>query len=246
MSLHGRSYDKALDDLKRSGLYRRLGLDKTPSKASVSRWKKDLRLYFRLLLRLTFFRIMRSKQLRKLIAIVDGTGVKLGRASHHYEERVRKRRSYLLVTAVYAPEIDSFFDITATPSYVTELTAFKTYLVGEITRLKIFWAVVADKRYDDSSLIEMLERAGIVPCIPARKGMLAPKGGPRARSDKNYQIVRKTYYVRSLIESGFSSVKSFSPLAIRAIAWESRESEVLAYYLAHNVARLLVMGKIWY
>ena len=54
VSLHGRSYYKALDDSKRDGLYRRLRLEKTPSRASVSRWKKALRLYFRLLLRLTF------------------------------------------------------------------------------------------------------------------------------------------------------------------------------------------------
>lgn len=100
---------------------------------------------------------MRSKRLWKLIAIVDGAGAKLGRASHHYEERARKKRSYLLVTATYAPEIDSFFDITATPRYVSELTALKIYPVEEITRLKIFWAIIADKRYDDSSLIEKLD-----------------------------------------------------------------------------------------
>ncbi len=93
-------------------------------------------------------------------------------------------------------------------------------------------------------MIEKLERADIAPCIPASKGMLAPKGGPRARSDKSYQIVEKMCYVQSLIESVFSSVKSFSPSVVRAIAWESRESEVLAYYLAHNVAELLVMGRI--
>ena len=32
VSLHGRSHDKALDDLRRSGLYRRLGLERTPTR----------------------------------------------------------------------------------------------------------------------------------------------------------------------------------------------------------------------
>ncbi len=174
---------------------------------------------------------------------MDGTGIKLGRASNHYEDRIGKKRSYLLITAVYSPELDAFFDITATPSYVSELTAFKNYLVGEMVRLDIFWLVVADKRYDDSALITRLESRGIIPCIPARKGKLAPRDGPRARSDRNYQIVRSIYHVRSLIESGFSSVKSFAPPIIRSRTWEGREGEALVHCLAHNVARLVNMSE---
>ena len=178
------------------------------------------------------------------MVIVDGPGVKLGKASDHYEERLCKRRVYLPVTATYSPEIDAFLDITATPNYVSELTAFKTYLVGEIIRSRIFLAIIADKRYDDSFLIRKWERAGIMPCIPARKGRLAPKGGSRAKSGRNYQMTRATYHMRSLIESGFSSVKSFSPLTVREIIWKCRETDVLTHYLAHNVASLLAIGEI--
>jgi len=60
-------------------------------------------------------------------------------------------------------------------------------------------------------MIGKLERADIVPCIPASKGMLAPKGGPRARSDKSYQIVEKMCYVQSLIESVFHLLSHFRP-----------------------------------
>lgn len=242
-TLYGKSYDKVLDDLDRTKLYRKFKLKKAPSKASLSRWRRELRPYLRYLSRYAFFRLMRMKKRKRLIAVVDGTGIKLGRASSHYEERISKKRSYLLVTAVYSPEIDAFFDITATPSYVSELTAFKTYLAGEIISAKIFWLIVTDKKYDDSALIIRLESEGIMPCISARKGQLAPRSGPRARSDKNYRAVRRIYHVRSLIESGFSSTKSFAPMVVRSMTWEGREGEALVHYLAHNVARLVAISK---
>ncbi len=61
-TLYGKSYDKVLDDLNRTKLYKRFGLKRVPSKASLSRWRRDLRPYLRFLSQYAFFRLMRMKK----------------------------------------------------------------------------------------------------------------------------------------------------------------------------------------
>ncbi|RLC36326.1 hypothetical protein DRH29_04785, partial [candidate division Kazan bacterium] len=72
--LSHQSYRRALDDLKRLSMYRRIGLERVPSPASVSRWKKSLLATAVLLIRLSFYRLARTRGRGKLLAIVDGTG----------------------------------------------------------------------------------------------------------------------------------------------------------------------------
>ncbi|MHA1615902.1 MAG: transposase, partial [Candidatus Njordarchaeales archaeon] len=162
-----------------------------PNPASVSRWKATLLATVALLIRLTFYRLARTRYRGKLLAIVDGTGIRLGRASSHYLKRVKKRREYLLLTVLYAPEVDAFFDLVATPNTFSEIEAFRNYLLEALINVRIFWGVLADKRYDATDVIEALERRGLVPIIPARTGKLMPRGGSRLRAWMNYEAFRE-------------------------------------------------------
>ena len=185
--LSHQSCRRALDDLKGLSMYRRISLERVPSSASVSRWKRSLLATAVLLIRLSFYRLARTRIHGKSLVIVDGTGIKLGRASSHYIKRVRKRREYLLLTVLYAPEIDAFFDAVAAPDTFSEIEAFKNYLLDALVNAGIFWGVLTDKRFDAADVIEALERRGLVPIIPTRTGKLAPRSGPRLRAWMNYE-----------------------------------------------------------
>ena len=136
--LSNQSYRQALDDLKRLNVCARIGLERVPSPASVSRWKRALLATVDLLIRLTFYRLARTRCRGKLLAIVDGTGIRLGRASSHYLKRVKKRREYLLLTVLYALEIDAFFDLVAVPNMFSEIDAFRNYLLEALISAGIF------------------------------------------------------------------------------------------------------------
>ena len=101
---------------------------------------------------------------------------------------------------------------------------------------------MTDKAHDSSEIIARLERAGIIPMIPAREGKLRPKAGPRLRSNRNYEtFTRLIGNMRSLVESAFSSMKSMASDVIRSQRWEARIVDALTIVLAYNVARLVAV-----
>jgi len=164
--LNNMSYDRALDDLRESKLYLRLGADRVPSESSISRWKSSLEPYARLLMRPAFLRLARGRM--SLLYVVDGSDFKLDRVSGHYLKRMRKKAPYLLVTVAYSPEVDGILGLTASESSNSKLGAFWNYPFWQIVSVEIFWGFIADKRFDASWIIEWLESYGIVAFIPAR------------------------------------------------------------------------------
>ena len=241
--LGGKSYRRELDDLKRLKVYKWIGLKNVPSPASVSRWKRKLINIVSLLITQSFYRLARARKARKMLAIVDGTGLRLGRSSDHYLRRIRKRREYLLLTALYSPDVDAFFDVVVSPDSYSELEAFRNYLLGVLVSSRLFWGVIADKRYDSSDIIEAVERHGIVPMIPARRGKLEPRDGPRWRAWMNYEAFRAlSGCPRNLIESAFSSLKALANAIVTTRSWETRICDVLVMVLAYNVARMVELG----
>ncbi|MHA1616497.1 MAG: hypothetical protein ACTSX9_04225, partial [Candidatus Njordarchaeales archaeon] len=221
----------------------RIGLERVPSPASVSRWKETLLATVDLLIRLTFYRLARTRYRGKLLAIVDGIGIRLGRASSHYLKRVKKRREYLLLTVLYALEIDAFFDAVAAPDTFSEIEAFRNYLLDALVNAGIFWGVLIDKRFDAADVIEALERRGLVPIIPARTGKLAPRSGPRLRAWMNYETFRGLVgNVRSLVKAAFSSLKAMVGDVIHSKAWEARICDAFIAVLAYNVARITALS----
>jgi len=239
--LHGHSYRRALDDLHNLGVYRRLGLKTCPSLASITRWKRTLVNEVDLLIRLSFYKIARMRRrAKKLLALVDGTGFTISRASNNYLKRIGRRRYYVLLTAIYYPEIDAFFAIAVTPDSVSEITAMRELLLDRVIQAGIFWGLIGDKRYDSEDIISRLEKHGITSMIPARQGKLKPKGGPRARASEQYErFVAANGHVRSLIESAFSSLKSLACDRIRSSSWQSRTCDVYVLVLAYNVITIL-------
>ena len=241
--LGGKSYRRELDDLKRMKVYKQIGLKCVPSPASVSRWKRRLINMVSLPITQSFYRLARARKARKMLAIVDGTGLSIGRSSDHYLRRIRKRRQYLLLTALYSPDVDAFFDVVVSSDSYSELEAFRNYLLGVLVNSCLFWGVIADKRYDSSDIIDSLERHGIVSMIPARRGKLEPKDGPRWRSWMNYETFRALNGCpRNLIESAFSSLKALANAVITTRSWETRICDVLIMVLAYNVARRVELG----
>ena len=241
--LSNQSYRRALDDLKRLNVCARIGLERVPSPASVSRWKETLLATVDLLIRLTFYRLARTRYRGKLLAIVDGIGIRLGRASSHYLKRVKKRREYLLLTVLYAPEVDAFFDLVAAPNTFSEIEAFRNYLLEALINAGIFWGVLADKRYDATDVMEALERRGLVLIIPARTGKLMPRGGSRLRAWMNYEAFRELVgNARSLVEAAFSSLKAMVGDVIHSRSWEARIRDAFIAVLAYNVARITALS----
>ena len=243
MILHGRSYRRVLDDLSKLGIRRRLCLRRRPSPASISRWKKTLANHVSLLIQLSFYKLARARKTRRLLAIIEGTGFRLGRTSSHYIKRARKKKHYALLTAIYSHEVNDFFDATITPDSVSELTTLRNYLLTSIANAQVFWGLLGDKRFDSSDIITALKNLGIIPIIPTRIGMLEPKGGPRLRGSLNYEsFVRRVENVRNLIESAFAALKSLAQDSIRSISWKARICDVYVLVLAYNVTRVLVSG----
>ncbi len=148
-------------------------------------------------------------EMHRLLVLVDETGFKLGRASIHYLERTSKKATYLLVTAIYAPEINGIFDIVAASNCNSEIKVFATYLFQVLITAGIFWGLVEDKRYDAAWITAWCEAYGIVTFIPARGDGLQPFDGSRLEADLRYKWLMRQKYFRALIESSFSFMKSF-------------------------------------
>ena len=240
--LLGLSYARALNMLEWTKLPAKMGLESVPSPASVSRWKKQHELIARALVRQSFLMLARGRT-NRLIGVLDGSGFKLTKASEHYEKRVGKKGPFLLVTVLYAPEIDAIYDLVAAPNCNSENKAFWNYLLLTILYSGVFWGIVADKRYDDSAITEWLEAHRILTFIPARGGKLKPTSGPRFRANERYKLLMAIKNIRSLVESAFSSIKSFTA-KIRSKLTKPNELDALILALSYNVARLIKKGEL--
>jgi len=240
--LLGKSYLKSLKVLEKTKLLQILGLRRAPSPASITRWKRSLELYARALIRQSFLMLARRRH-HPLLGVIDGSGLKLTKASEHYLRRIGKKAPFLLITTLYAPEIDAIYDLVATPNCNSENMAFWNYLFKVIIYSGVFWGIIMDKRYDDAKITEWLESYGIVTFIPARGGKLEPVDGPRLRADMRYTLLLSIKNYRSLIESSFSSMKTFKNY-IKSKLTRTNEYDVLIMALAYNTARLIKKGEI--
>jgi len=76
--LSNQSYRRDLDDLKRLNTYRRIGLERVSSPASVSRWKRNLSGTVVLLIRLSSYKLartrIRGKSLQSWTGLVSSSG----------------------------------------------------------------------------------------------------------------------------------------------------------------------------
>jgi len=234
------SYSRALKELGKTIVPGKIGLKSIPSQASISRWKNGLEIYVRLLIRLSFLGLCRGR-MHKLLAVIDGTGFKLGRASIHYLKRTSKKAPYMLVTAIHAPEVDGIFDVVAAPNCNNEIRAFATYLFSVLISAGIFWGLVGDKKYDASWITIWCEAYGITTFIPAREGRLEPSDGPRFEADLRYRWLMAHKHFRALIESAFASMKSFFD-SIESRGDRTAEIDILVLAVTYNVARCVVRG----
>jgi len=234
------SYSRALKELEKTIVPGKIGLRSIPSQASISRWKKSLELYVRLLIRLSFLRLCRGR-MHKLLAVIDGTGFKLGKASIHYLKRTGKRAPYMLVTVIHAPEVDGIFDVVAAPNCNDEIRAFANYLFFVLISAGIFWGLVGDKKYDASWVTIWCEAYSITTFIPARGGKLEPSDGPRLEANLRYEWLMAQKHFRALVESAFASMKSFFN-SIESRGDKAAEIDVLVLAMTYNVARCVARG----
>ncbi len=240
--LSRQSYVKALKLFEKTILPRKMGLKTVPSPASVTRWKSTYEVIVRALIRRSFLMLARGRT-NKLLGVIDGSGFKLSKASEHYLKRIGKKAPFLLVTVLYAPEIDAIYDLVAAPNCNSENKAFWNYLLLTIIYSGVFWGLVGDKKYDDSAITEWLEAYYILTFIPSREGKLKPTSGPRYRANKRYELLMSIRNYRSLVESAMSSIKSFTD-EVRSKLTRPNEYDALIMALAYNVARLIKKGEI--
>ncbi|MHA1610148.1 MAG: hypothetical protein ACTSUJ_09155 [Candidatus Njordarchaeales archaeon] len=154
----------------------------------MSRWKRGLLATVVLLIRFIFYRLARIRGSGKFLVIVDGTDIGLGRTSSRYLRRIRKRREYLLLTVLYAPEIGAFLELVAASNTFLEIEAFRNYLLEGLVSARIFWGILANKKFDATDVIEALEKRGLVSIILARAGKSTPRSRSRFRTWMNYEI----------------------------------------------------------
>ena len=240
--LSRQSYVKALKLFEKTILPRKMGLKTVPSPASVTRWKSTYEVIVRALIRRSFLMLARGRT-NKLLGVIDGSGFKLSKASDHYLNKIGKKAPFLLVTVLYAPEIDAIYDLVAAPNCNSENKAFWNYLLLTIIYSGVFWGLVGDKKYDDSAITEWLEAYYILTFIPSREGKLKPTSGPRYRANKRYELLMSIRNYRSLVESAMSSIKSFTD-EVRSKLTRPNEYDALIMALAYNVARLIKKGEI--
>lgn len=106
------------------------------------------------------------------------------------------------------------------------------YLVQNVkSKIK---TLVADTAYDSEEFYEFLNYRNTTPVIKPRKN--AKKGFYRKKMKKSFK--KRTYHRRSLIESGFGSLKRKYGSYVSAKTYESQRAEIYIRIILHNISLL--------
>tara|TARA_Y100000034_G_C6796673_1_gene357109 strand:+ start:102 stop:893 length:792 start_codon:yes stop_codon:yes gene_type:complete len=162
------------------------------------------------------------------LVAIDGTGFSRTNPSHHYIKRIDVKRpikSYAKLSALFDLSKKKFLalKIRAKPRHDIKDVS----LIKQIRISKLF----GDSAYDAESLHEYCYWNKIQTIIKPRKNV--KKGGFRKIQMKNYS--EKEYHQRSLIESGFGSLKRKYGGSISSKFARSLKAEIYCRAIAHNL-----------
>ena len=161
---------------------------------------------------------------------IDSTGFSRTNPSFHYVKRIDAKkpvRRYAKLSALFDIPNRKFttLKIRARPRH--DIMDAK-YLLKRNSNTRLFYA---DSAYDAESLHEHCFWENIQTMIKPKKKV--KKGYYRRKQMKNYSD--KEYHQRSLVESGFGSLKRKYGGSVKAIKFKGFQTEIYCKAIAHNI-----------
>jgi len=160
------------------GLSRHMGEWPAPSYSQISRRVERLRLAF-------------PKREQRLVAGVDGTGLKVSNRGEWIRHKWAVQRGWVKVTLL--GDIDgNIIDVRVGDDETDERAEARALIAEHADELS---AVSADALHDTNETFDLLDQHGIAPVIKIRKNARAAGLGARARAVRAYQSVEHGEWV---------------------------------------------------
>lgn len=169
---------------------------------------------------------------------VDSTGLSRTNPSWYYIKRINSEKpvkGYVKLSAFFDTRKKKFLAlrIRSKPRHDTKDVM---YLLKQRSEMK---KLLGDTAYDAEWIHEKAHELGIITVMKPKKN--AKKGFYRKKQMKNYS--ERTYHRRSMIESGFGSLKRKYGSYVLARAISSQRAEIYCRAIAHNLN--LITNKIF-
>ena len=164
------------------------------------------------------------------LVAVDSTGLSRTNPSFHYIKRIDRKKPIKRYI-----KLSSFFDTRRKKFLALRVRARPrhdikdvNYLLKQRSNIK---KLLGDSSYDAESLHERAHELGIITVIKPRKNV--KRGQYRKKQMKHYS--ERTYHRRSMIESGFGSLKRKYGSYVLARAISAQRAEIYCRAIAHNL-----------
>ena len=161
---------------------------------------------------------------------IDSTGISRTNPSHHYIKRIDRKKpvkSYVKQSTLFDVKQRTIMAIRVRSKPRHDIMDAE-YL---LKRAEIQTTLLGDTAYDSEQLHEYCWNKGIQTQIKPRKNVR--KGFYRRKQMKNYS--EEKYHQRSLIESGFGSLKRKYGGFTLAVDWKAIRNEAYCKAIAHNL-----------
>ena len=163
------------------------------------------------------------------IVAVDSTGLSRTNISWHYVKRINAKPVKRSI------KLSAFFDTQKKKFIALKVRTKPRHDIKDISSLikqrSNMKKLVGDSAYDAEFLHEKAHELGIVTVIKPRKNV--KRGHYRKKQGKHYS--ERTYHRRSMIESGFSSLKRKYGSYVLAKSASAQKAEVYCRAIAHNL-----------
>lgn len=164
------------------------------------------------------------------LVAVDSTGFSRTNPSWHYVKRIDSKKpvkSYVKLSSFFDTRKKKFLAlrVRSKPRHDTKDVA---YLLKQRSSMK---KLLGDSAYDAEWIHEKVYELGIVTVMKPKKN--AKRGFYRKKQMKHYS--ERTYHRRSMIESGFGSLKRKYGSYVLARAISSQRAEIYCRAIAHNL-----------
>ena len=164
------------------------------------------------------------------LVAIDSTGLSRTNPSFHYIKRIDRKKpvkSYIKLSSFFDTRRKKFLAlrIRARPRHDTQDVK---YLLKQRNNMK---KLLGDTSYDAEWIHELTHKSGIVTVMKPKKN--AKRGFYRKKQMKHYS--ERTYHRRSMIESGFGSLKRKYGSYVLARAISAQRAEIYCRAIAHNL-----------
>ena len=164
------------------------------------------------------------------VTAIDGTGFSRTNPSFHYVKRIDAKKP----VKRYA-KLSALFDIVKRKFLALRIRAKPRHDIKDVKPLlrevREVNSTSMDSAYDAESVFEYCWNRNIRAIVKPKKN--AKKGFYRRKQKKNYS--EKEYHQRSLIESGFGSLKRKYGGSVSAKKTKNLKAEIYCKAIAHNI-----------